>query len=202
MSQIAAPYGLIPTQKQGSRYNEGGGARAYILSANNTAAMFVGGVAVLGTNGEPTVPAASPTAATTTPIIGVIVGFEFMDPVMKYQLFDSYLPANAITSGYGSVRVMINDDPDQLYKIQATGAVTRAQIGLNAAISNMQAGNTAIKRSTCALNAATLAAAANTLRVVDFPVAEGASTPGDAFTDVLVRFCPGAHAYEKAAGPT
>lgn len=202
MSLTAAPYGLIAVQKQGSRYNEGGAARSFNMTVNVATALYAGAVVVLGTNGEVTTPAASPTAATTTPIIGVIVGFDFVDPVMKYSLQDSYLPANAINSGYTQIKVIVNDDPDQLFKIQATAAVTRAQIGLNTTITNPQAGNTMTKRSTSSLTAASLAAAANTLRLVDFVEAAGQSTAGDAFTDVIVRFTPGAHAYEKAAGPT
>jgi hypothetical protein len=202
MSLTASPYGLVAVQKQGSGYNEGGAARSFVMTTNVTTALYAGAILVLGTNGEVTTPAASPTFATTTPIIGVIVGFEFVDPVMKYQLFDSYLPANAVTSGYTNIRVIVNDDPQQLYKVQATAPVTRAQVGLNAALSNTQAGSAITKRSTSALNAATLAATTNTLRVVDFVIAQDQSTPGDAFTDCIVRFCPTAHAYEKAAGPT
>lgn len=202
MSLTASPYGLVAVQKQASGYNQGGAARSFNMTVNVTTALYAGAVVVLGTNGEVTTPAASPTAATTTPILGVIVGFDFVDPVLKYSLQDSYLPANAITAGYTNVKVIVNDDPDQLYMIQATAAVTRAQIGLNTTITNPQAGNTMTKRSTSSLTAASLAAAANTLRVVDFVEATGRSTAGDAFTDVIVRFCPGAHAYEKAAGPT
>lgn len=202
MSLTAAPYGLVAVQKQGSRYNEGGAARSIPMTVNVATALYAGAVVVLGTNGEVTTPAASPTAATTTPVLGVIVGFDFVDPVMKYALQDSYLPANAINSGYTNIRVIINDDPDQLFKIQATGPVTRAQLGLNTTITNPQAGSAVTKRSTSSLTAASLAAAANTLRVVDFFDAVGQSTPGDAFTDVIVRFTPGVHAYEKAAGPT
>lgn len=202
MSLTAAPYGLVAVQKQGSGYNEGGAARSIPMTVNVATALYAGAVVVLGTNGEVTTPATSPTAATTTPILGVIVGFDFVDPTMKYFLQDSYLPANAINSGYTNIRVIVNDDPNQLYKVQATGPVTRAQLGLNTTITNPQAGNTVTKRSTSSLTAASLAAAANTLRLVDFFVAEGQSTPGDAFTDVIVRFTPGAHAYEKAAGPT
>lgn len=202
MSLTAAPYGLVAVQKQGSGYNEGGAARSIPMTVNVATPLYAGAVVVLGTNGEVTTPAASPTAATTTPILGVIVGFDFVDPTMKYFLQDSYLPANAINSGYTNIRVIVNDDPNQLYKIQATAAVTRAQLGLNTTITNPQAGNTVTKRSTSSLTAASLAATASTLRLVDFFVSEGQSTPGDAFTDVIVRFCPGAHAYEKAAGPT
>lgn len=202
MSLTASPYGLLAVQKQASGYNQGGAARSFNMTVNVTTPLFAGAVVVLGTNGEVTTPAASPTAATTTPILGVIVGFDFVDPVLGYALQGSYLPANAITAGYKNVKVIVNDDPDQLYRIQATGPVTRAQIGLNASITNPQAGSVPNSRSTSALTAASLAATANTLRLVDFFVAEGQSTPGDAFTDCIVRFTPGAHAYEKAAGPT
>ena len=202
MALTASPYGLIAVQKQASGYNEGGAARSFFQTVNVATALYAGAIVVLGTNGEVTTPAVSPTAATTTPIMGVIVGFEFVDPVLKYQLFDSYLPANAVNGGYTNIRVIVNDDPQQLYKIQATAAVTRAQIGLNTTITNPQAGSTITKRSTSALTAASLAAATNTLRLVDFVIAQDQSTPGDAFTDCIVRICPTAHAYEKAAGPT
>lgn len=201
MSATAAPYGLIPVEKQGGYPNQGGSAREFRMTVNVATAMAVGAPVVLGTNGEVTVPAASPTSSTSTPPIGVIVGFSFVDPVMKYELQDSYLPANAINSGYTNIKVYVNDDPDQLYKIQATGTVTRAQIGLNTTITNPQSITAAAKRSSCALTHGSLAAAASTLRLVDF-FETPSSRAGDAFTDCIVRWCPGVHAYEKGAGPS
>jgi hypothetical protein len=203
MALTAAPYGLRPVNRQGATPSAGGNTRMMHMTVNVATSMAAGAVVVLGTNGEVTVPATTPAIATTTPILGVISGFRFVDPILRYELYDTFLPANAITAGYTQVRVYVHDDPDQLFLVQAGASVTRAQIGLNFGLSNTQANSAVTKRSTTALNAASATATttAVTVRLVDF-LESGTSTAGDSFTDCIVRWVPGAHAYEKGAGPS
>jgi hypothetical protein len=63
-----------------------------------------------------------------------------------------------------------------------------------AAIQSTSTGSTRTGNSTVALDA-TVQTAAAAFRIVGF-----ASTPGDAFTDVLVKFNPGQHSYLNATG--
>lgn len=203
MALTAAPYGFRPINRQGFTPSAGGNTRVFRQTVNVATSMAAGAVVVLGTNGEVTVPAATPAVATTTPIIGVIAGFRFVDPVMRYELYDTFLPANAVNAGYTNIQVFVFDDPDQLFQIQAGAPVTRAQVGLNFALANTQASSAVTKRSTTSLNAAsaTATATAVTVRLVDF-VESVTSTAGDLFTDCIVKFIPGAHAYDKTTGPS
>jgi len=82
MSLTSAPYGLIPVEKLGANPNQGGGQRAYPVTADVAYPMAVGQLATL-TAGVIGVPSAAPTAGT---VIGVITGFDFTDPIMKYAV--------------------------------------------------------------------------------------------------------------------
>jgi hypothetical protein len=85
------------------------------------------------------------------------------------------------------VFIIVNDDPDQLYQVQAAGSVAATVRGKFAALENF-GGSTATGQSTVRLatpaNTATLA-----VRIVDF-VDAGAS-----FTDCIVRFNQGVHMF-------
>lgn len=200
MASVAAPYGLIPVTMQGGAPNRGGAARMIPMSTNVATAFYAGAPVVLGTNGEVTVPASTPLAADTVPCLGVLIGIRYFDPTLGYELHSTYLPANAVTAGYTGIQLFVNDDPLQLYKVQADGPVTRAQLGLNFALENLQTGSAVTKKSNVAVTAASAGSAVDSVRLVDFVRSE-TSTPGDAFTDLIVRFAPGVHAYEKALGP-
>jgi hypothetical protein len=186
MTTTAAPYGLIPIEKQGGNPNQGGAQRAYPITANLTYAMAVGQLAQLAA-GVISVGTAAPAGAS---VIGVITGFEFTDPVMKYAVQDSMLPANAINSGYTNVKVFINDDPLQLYRIQANGPVTQAMIGTKMNIVNNDVVTTATKRSQ---GAATIAGGA-TLLVVG-PVVAANNKLTDPFTEIIVKISSILHLY-------
>jgi len=203
MAAAAAPYGLIPVSKQGGRYNEGGSAREIQMTTNVALAFYVGQVVVLGTNGQVTPPATSPYASDTVPVLGVVTGIRFVDPVLKYSVQDSYLPSGAVNSGYTDIWITVNDDPDQLYQVQANGTVAASSRGLNFQLTGTQSGSATTKRSSIAVVFGSGAAAVttSTVRLVDF-VRSVASQPGDAYTDLIVRFSPGVHAYEKTTGPS
>ena len=88
-----------------------------------------------------------------------------------------------------------------MYQVQADGSVTVADIGNNAALGNFSngsvtSGNSKVNVSATTANTSTLA-----VRIVD--LVDGAptfSTPGDAFTDCIVKFNFGVHSYYQSAG--
>jgi hypothetical protein len=91
------------------------------------------------------------------------------------------------------------DDPKLLMQMQGDGSIAQTGLGNNVkAIST--AGSTAIGRSKNALDASTIATT-NTfpLRIVDF-VDGPDSAVGDSFTDCIVTWLPGSHAYDTALG--
>jgi hypothetical protein len=114
------------------------------------------------------------------------------------------LPSGAISAGYTDVYIRINDDPDQLYSIQADTAVgtktygALGAIGQNAAIKTFT-GNATTGLSQTALDTGSnwgSCAATTTLamRIVDI------ITPTDTYPEVLVKLNFGVHSYMNPLG--
>lgn len=203
MASTAAPYGLRPINRQGGTPSAGGNTRMFTMTTNLAAPLYAGMVALLNASGEIIQPpTGGPVVGTTTSRpIGVIAGFRFVDPVLKYELYDTVLPTGAVNAGYTNIRIYVYDDPDQLYMVQSSGSVARASIGRNFAMLNAETGSTISKRSNSSITATALTTtAASCLRLVDF-VESVFSTAGDSFTDCIVKFQPGIHAYDNATPP-
>lgn len=199
MSTISAPYGLKPIKLIGSQ-PFAAATREIAMTTNSASAIYTGSAVTLN-SGQPAIITGTPTTTrgTTTPV-GVCVGVSYTDPTLKYEMFAQYLPANAVNLGYTNIKIKIVDDPDCLFMIQADGAVAATARGLNAALANVGAGSTTYGTSTMQLSASSAAATATlAVRIVDFWTAPG-STVGDAYTDVIVKWNSGVHAYQNATG--
>lgn len=206
MAATSTPYGLKPVNLIGGQHFNGGVIREFALPTNVATAFYTGSVVALDNDGVPAILSATPTGGTTVGIVGVCVGVSYVDPNLKYQVFAQYLPANAITGGYTNVTIHVNDDPDQLYQIQANaafGTLTNGAVGAigkNAALAGFSGNattglaNTALKIDA---NGGSLAKT-NTLamRVVDVV----AATANDAYPDLIVKFNQGVHSYYFATG--
>ena len=85
--------------------------------------------------------------------------------------------------------------------MQANGAVTAADLGQCCSIiaQTTNTGNLTSGNSTTAVNAATTSVNQDAFKIVGF-VDSPTSTVGDAFTDLLVKFNPVAHAYTSGVG--
>jgi hypothetical protein len=200
MATTASPYGLLPLNLIGGQSFTGGSIRDYAMTVNSSTAIFKGDVVAIGvaSGGQPTALTATPTTSTRG-LVGVAVGVSYVDPVLKYQVYANFLPANAISAGYTNVAIRVVEDPDQLYQVQADGAITLAQIGLNAELTNF-GGSTTTGNSTIALESTTPANTSTfAVRIVDL-VNGPFSTPGDAKTDCIVKFNFGVHSYYQSAG--
>lgn len=203
MAATSSPYGLKPVGMVGNQYANFG-VRQYRLTADNDVAIYTNGICVLvagAINGGDTAPAAGTLDAQTP--IGICVGVQYTDPTLKYTLFGQYLPANAITAGYTNILVSVADDPNILMMVQSTTAITQASIGLNVT-PTVLTGN-----STTGLSNIVVGSAATTntypLRVVDIVNEQslfggGLSAPGDAKTDILVKWNLNTHAYSFTTG--
>lgn len=189
MATVASPYGLRPINLIGGRPNPGGAMREVPMTVNSATAIYTGDIILIGASsaGQPTAAAATPTT-TTGGVIGVCVGVSYVDPVLKYVVHAQFLPANAVTSGYTNIVIKVNDDPQQLYQIQAAGSVAATTRGYQVAVENFggsaTTGLSTVRAGTPA-RTATLA-----LRVVDFVDA------GSAYTDLIVKFNTGVHMYD------
>jgi hypothetical protein len=191
MATVASPYGLRPINLIGGRPNPGGAMREVPMgpTGNTGTAIYTGDIILIGASaaGQPTAASATPTTSTGG-VIGVCVGVSYVDPVLKYVVHAQYLPANAVNNGYTNIIVKVNDDPQQLYQIQAAGSVASTTRGYQVAVENF-GGSTATGLST--LRAGTPARTNSlALRVVDFVDA------GSAFTDLIVKFNTGVHMYD------
>ena len=215
MATTASPYGLKPINLIGGQAFTGGTIREYKLTTNNTDPIFNGDLVKL-TAGVPSTVTATPVAGTTLGIVGVCVGvrYQLSGQQLGYPLFGQYLPAGAVNAGYTNIFIRVVDDPDQLYQVQASDAVTTTSIGKNAALGNFTGGtgsttgNTTSGNSVINLNQGTIAAPGATLavRIVDLvnqPSTFGGnfpSNPGDAYTDCIVKLNFSVHSYYTASG--
>jgi len=146
MANADTPSGLTPVKhKSGAAYN--GAASAYYVPATYATALFIGDpVTITGTANTTqvnaagagsfpvgTLPEVNKTAAGDgNAITGVIVGFA-PDP---NGLERTYNPASTERV------VLVCDDPDMTFEIQADGAIAATQVGLNAVLIYTHAGST------------------------------------------------------------
>ena len=204
MALVATPYGLRPVGASGLSPYGANAVQQFRLTADNNVAIYTYApvVCVAGAvNGCDTTPNA--TSFTDDTVSGVCVGVQYTDPTLKYTLNGTTVPASCITAGYTNVLISVLVDPNALFMIQGVGAVTQASIGLNMALSTFT-GNSTTGYSTMA---GTAAATTNTyaLRIVDLVnqnsiFGGGLSAPGDTYTDCIVRWNLGAHAYHYNTG--
>ncbi len=210
MSTVAAPYGLKPISLIGGQSFTGGTIREYLMTTNNTAAIFNGDLVQLGAAaaGQPTVVASTPTTSSVG-IVGVCVGvrYQLAGQQLGYPLYAQYLPANAVTAGYTNIFIRVVEDPDQLYQVQSQGTVGYGSIGKTAALAAF-GGSTTTGNATTALSSTIANTSALAVKIVDLVNSSSTfggnfpSNPGDAFTDVIVKLNFGVHSYYQSAGTT
>lgn len=210
MSTVAAPYGLKPISLIGGQSFTGGTIREYLMTTNNTAAIFNGDLVQLGAAvaGQPTVVATTPTTSSVG-IVGVCVGvrYQLAGQQLGYPLFAQYLPANAVTAGYTNIFIRVVEDPDQLYQVQSQGTVGYGSIGKTVALANF-GGSTSTGNATTAISSTIANTSALAVKIVDLVNSSSTfggnfpSNPGDAFTDVIVKLNFGVHSYYQSAGTT
>ena len=194
MSSTATPTGAEPQGTLSASGSFSGKIRHIPIATTYDTAVFTGDFVHVVSGG--TVEKSSFTTAVQTGIVGIFTGCAYTDPTTGQFTHSSQWPAdNAATDAVAYVA----DDPFLEFRMQADEAVTAAKRGLN--ISHvMTAGSTAIGRSKNALDGGS-AATTNTLplRIVEF-VDGPDSAAGDAFTDVIVTYLPGSHAYLAILG--
>ena len=217
MATVSSPYGLKPISMIGGQSFTGGTIREYLMTTNNTAAIYNGDLVQLGAAaaGQPTVVTATPTTSSVG-IVGVCVGvrYQLAGQQLGYPLFAQYLPANAVTAGYTNIFIRVVEDPDQLYQVQSLGSISYGSIGKTIALANFSAGtgsstgNTTSGNSVVALSATVANTSALACKIVDLVNSSSTfggnfpSNPGDAYTDCIVKLNFGVHSYYQSAGTT
>jgi hypothetical protein len=197
MATTASPYGLRPVNRvDGLPY--AGATQAFLINpAGTNTNIFNGSIVALNADGYIVLMTSDTgsddsTNAFPAGTIGVFVGCQYINA--QGQVINSqYYPSGTT----GVVTAFVVTDPNVVFQAQLDGSGAQAVLGANtflAAVQSTSTGNTQTGNSTVALDA-TVQTAAAAFRIVGF-----ASGPGDAFTDVLVKFNPGQHSYLSATG--
>ncbi len=194
MATSATPMGAEPVGTLSASGSFTGKVRHIKIASAYDTAIFYGDFVKLVAAG--TVEKAAVTTAAVAGTVGVFVGCSYTDPTTKQPTFSQYWPAGTVAS---DAVAYVADDPKLVFQMQGDGSIAQTGLGNNVqAIST--AGSTDIGRSKNALDASSIATT-NTfpLRIVDF-VDGPNSAVGDSFTDCIVTWLPGSHAYDTALG--
>jgi hypothetical protein len=123
---------------------------------------------------------------------GVFVGASYIN-AQGQQIYGQYYPSGTT----GVVTAYVITDPNVTFQAQLDGQVTQAALGANtffAAAQSTSTGSTRTGNSTSALESTVVTTAA-AFKIIGF-----ASPLTDSFTEVFVKFNPGASAFTNAVG--
>jgi hypothetical protein len=201
MAATSSPYGLRAVNELGG-LPYAGSTRSFLIDpAGYNVNIFNGSIVAVNTSGYLNiVTTVGSTAGDIFPAgtVGVFVGCTFVN-AQGQQIFSQYYPANTT----GVVSALVIDDDRTVFQVQAAGTLGQTALGMNAILSAVQStstGSTRSGNSTTAISASVAATATYGLKIVGFVDKQGFSTVGDAFTDVLVKFNIGSHAYNTGLG--
>jgi hypothetical protein len=200
MASTNAPYGLRAVNRNdGMPY---AGATSQFLINPSTGAgtnLFNGQVVIIDANGYIALATATGADLTTNNLggntlgaWGVFVGCSYIN-AQGQQIYAQYYPSGTT----GVVTAYVITDPNVTFQAQLDGQVTQAALGANtffAAVQSTSTGSTTTGNSTSALESTVVTTAA-AFKIIGF-----ASPLTDTYTEVLVKFNPGAHAYTNAVG--
>jgi hypothetical protein len=199
MANTASPYGLKPVKRVDGMPYAGATEEFLIDPAGEATNIFNGQVVIIGSDGYIAISTATGADITTNNLggsgvgaIGVFVGCEYVN-AQGQVIHSQYYPSGTT----GVVKAYVVTDPNVTFQAQLDGSGAQTVLGTNtffAAVQSTSTGSTATGNSTSALDA-TVQTTAAAFRIVGF-----ASTPGDSYTDVLVKFNPSAHSYLNNVG--
>jgi hypothetical protein len=199
MATTAAPYGLRPINRIDGMPYAGATSQFLINPAGLASNLFYGQVVLINSAGYIALSTADGSDITTNNLggssvgaIGVFVGASYIN-AQGQQIYGQYYPSGTT----GVVTAYVITDPFVTFQAQLNGSGAQTVLGTNtffAAVQSTSTGSTQTGNSTSALTSSVVTTAA-AFRIVGF-----ASTPGDAYTDVLVKFNPSAHSFLNNVG--
>ena len=199
MATTAAPYGLRPINRIDGTPYAGATSQFLIDPAGEGTNLFYGQVVIIGSDGYIALSVADGSDITTNNLggngvgaIGVFVGASYIN-AQGQQIYGQYYPSGTT----GVVTAYVITDPSVAFQAQLSGSGAQTVLGTNTfftAVQSTSTGSTQTGNSTSSLSV-TVQATAAAFRIVGF-----VSTPGDAFTDVLVKFNPSAHSFTNNVG--
>ena len=199
MSMTNSPYGLRAVNRNDGMPYAGATSQFLINPASTGTNLFNGQVVIIDANGYIALSTATGADLTTNNLggsslggWGVFVGCSYIN-AQGQQIYAQYYPSGTT----GVVTAYVITDPNVTFQAQLDGQVTQAALGANtffAAVQSTSTGSTTTGNSTSALESTVVTTAA-AFKIIGF-----ASPLTDTYTEVLVKFNPGAHAYTNAVG--
>ena len=191
MSNQNAPFGLKPSSKLGSNYNNEG-VTEYKIASGASGNIFSGDLVKMANTGTILVAAAGDQA------LGVFRGCQYTDSSGDV-IYSPYWPNGTVTS---DAVAFVVDDPNALFEVQsaATGSVVQTVVGNNADIV-YTAGSTITGISAVEISGTTAATSAQ-LRIVGVSTDPENSTlgTGSASTNVNLIVKINEHFYAQTTG--
>ncbi len=192
MATTAGAYGLRPLNLLGGTPFSGA-TRQYPIASNYALNIFNGSVVkIVGGGGVELDTTAA--GLFTKDSIGVFLGCQYTDPNTQQLLFSQNYPANTVAD---DILAFVVDDPNTLFTIQANGAIGLDARGANVVLANAQStttGSLITGNSNVAASSGVTQAGTAPLRIVDF-VTDAQNSPGDAFTEIVVKINPAFHSF-------
>jgi hypothetical protein len=201
MASTASPYGLRAVNEIGGLPYAGSTRSLLIDPAGYAVNIYNGTVVYVNSSGYINIVTGTgsdgttnsfPGSGTLTGAVGVFVGCSYIN-AQGQQIYAQYYPASTT----GVVTAYVVDDPNVVFQVQANGQLNQTVLGNNVYFANAQStstGSTTYGNSNVAVSTTTQTTTA-AFRIIGF-----ASGPGDAYTDLLVKFNPGYHSYTNAVG--
>jgi hypothetical protein len=200
MAATSSPYGLRAVNELGG-LPYAGSTRSFLINpAGYNTNIFYGSIVAVNTAGYlEIVTTVGSTAGDIFPAgtIGVFVGCSFVN-AQGQTMYSQFYP----TGTTGVVKALVIDDDRTVFQVQAAGTLAQTALGMNAILNAVQStstGSTQNGNSNTAISTSVASTATYGLKIVGF-VQSPFSNVGDAFTDVLVKFNVGSHAYNTALG--
>lgn len=197
MATTAGAYGLRPLNLLGGTPFSGA-TRQYPIASNYALNIFNGSVVkIVGGGGVELDTTAA--GLFTKDSIGVFLGCQYTDPNTQQLLFSQNYPANTVAD---DILAFVVDDPNTLFTIQANGAIGLDARGANVVLANAQStttGSLITGNSNVAASSGVTQAGTAPLRIVDF-VTDAQNSPGDAFTEIVVKINPAFHSFKAHRG--
>ena len=199
MSMTNTPYGLRAINRNDGMPYAGATSQYLIDPAGLGSNLFFGQVVIINADGYIALSTATGADLTTNNLggdsmgaWGVFVGCSYVN-AQGQQIYGQYYPSGTT----GVVTAYVITDPNVTFQAQLDGQVTQAALGANtffAAAQSTSTGNTRTGNSTSALESTVVTTAA-AFKIIGF-----ASPLTDTYTEVFVKFNPGASAFTNAVG--
>jgi hypothetical protein len=193
------PYGLRAINRNDGMPYAGATSQFLIDPAGLGSNLFFGQAVIINANGYIALSTATGADLTTNNLggdsmgaWGVFVGASYIN-AQGQQIYGQYYPSGTT----GVVTAYVITDPNVTFQAQLDGQVTQAALGANtffAAVQSTSTGNTRTGNSTSALESTVVTTAA-AFKIIGF-----ASPLTDTYTEVFVKFNPGASAFTNAVG--